>query len=173
MSVVYFISDGEYIKIGQSSNLLSRLSSLQCANPRELTVLHTIECDDSAYISKLETKLHKHFKEYRVAGEWFSLDWQTAYSEIVAIHSGLKDEIEKRNQDMSEIWLERQRETQKKALQMRFDELVDDDLRLNYPPMKKFPRRNGPRFGAGSSGFGARFANGNTEKKRFTFDIKD
>lgn len=73
MSVVYFISDGEYIKIGQTTNLKKRLGGLQCANARRLTVLHTIESEDVDYIANLEYNLHNIFSEYRVVGEWFNL----------------------------------------------------------------------------------------------------
>lgn len=44
---VYFISDGEYVKIGKSTKPNTRLSNLQVGNPRKLSILYCLEVDDS------------------------------------------------------------------------------------------------------------------------------
>lgn len=66
-SEVYFIQDGEYIKIGFSSTgAIDRLLVLQGANPRPLTLVATMPGTKA-----LETELHARFHSLRVRGEWF------------------------------------------------------------------------------------------------------
>ena len=65
---VYFISDGEFVKIGVSKNYQMRLVSLQTANPRKLKLLGVLEGD-----SYEERNLHNQFDQFRVGGEWFEL----------------------------------------------------------------------------------------------------
>lgn len=136
MGLVYFISDGEYIKIGQTTSLQSRLANLQCANARQLTVLHTIDCADAGFTSTLESRLHSHFHKYRVMGEWFNLTWDVARLEVEALQISLADEIEKYHaeREVSRAWWKQ------RMLQSRFDSLVEQDIEENYPPMKKFAR---------------------------------
>ena len=67
---VYIITDGEYVKIGQATNIEKRLASLQCGNPRKLSILQTIQTDD---MNLTEHSLHWWFKDYRIQGEWFDL----------------------------------------------------------------------------------------------------
>lgn len=75
MYCVYLIQDSSGpIKIGYSGNLTSRLSATMNGNPRPLIVLQKIECDDKVEAKELETKIHYHFKDKRIRGEWFNLD---------------------------------------------------------------------------------------------------
>lgn len=68
--VIYFITDGEYVKIGQSINPKNRLLSLRTANPRKLTLL-TILKDIP------EPKTRSLFKDKHIHGEWFKFDTET------------------------------------------------------------------------------------------------
>jgi hypothetical protein len=72
VGVVYFVKNHEGLtKIGRTSNLKSRLSSLkQDPRGKELTLIHAIESKD---IKVLEKTLHKVFADKRVSGEWFEL----------------------------------------------------------------------------------------------------
>ena len=64
---IYFISDGEYVKIGYTSgNPKERLASLQTSNARQLKIIQTIPGD----IYKEQT-LHQRFHHLRACGEWF------------------------------------------------------------------------------------------------------
>lgn len=64
---VYFISDGEYVKIGYTnSDPKDRLAGLQTGNARHLQIIHTIPGN----ISK-EQALHQRFQHLKVRGEWF------------------------------------------------------------------------------------------------------
>lgn len=63
---VYFISDGEYIKIGSSERVGRRFKSLQSGNPKKLELLGAV----SAKLFS-EYGLHRRFADIRVHGEWF------------------------------------------------------------------------------------------------------
>lgn len=64
---VYFISDGEHIKIGYTEqSVSSRLATLQTGNPKRLVVL----CEISGG-REFELQLHQKFKALHVRGEWF------------------------------------------------------------------------------------------------------
>ena len=67
--MIYFVKCGEYVKIGRTVDMAHRLSGLQTGNPYELEVLKVI--DEGKYT---ESGLHERFKEYRVRGEWFTLN---------------------------------------------------------------------------------------------------
>lgn len=65
---IYFISDGEMVKIGRAINVVSRLSSMQTSSTKPLTVLATFLAHNS-----IEKRIHLKFKNMRVRGEWFRL----------------------------------------------------------------------------------------------------
>jgi DNA-binding XRE family transcriptional regulator len=64
--MVYFIRQGEFIKIGFTESPLKRLSQLQTANPTNLEVLLIIDGERD-----LEAKYHELFKDHAHRGEWF------------------------------------------------------------------------------------------------------
>lgn len=68
-SGVYFIFDGEFIKIGVSEKIISRLSELQTGNARRLVLLGYLEGG-----VELEQRLHLRFNHLRRNGEWFQDD---------------------------------------------------------------------------------------------------
>lgn len=63
---VYFISDGEFIKIGFANNWVVRRRDLQIANARKLIALLVFEGG-----FRMEAHLHSLFSAHRVLGEWF------------------------------------------------------------------------------------------------------
>jgi len=65
---IYFVQQGDDgpIKIGKAKGLAARVASLQCANPTPLRLLAHFSAAGA-----VETALHKHFRRYRVRGEWF------------------------------------------------------------------------------------------------------
>lgn len=68
--MVYFITDGNYIKIGYTkNNVKKRLKQLQTSSPNKLFILGYIEGDKDT-----EKKIHKMFYNsiIRINGEWFS-----------------------------------------------------------------------------------------------------
>lgn len=63
----YFVSAGHgMVKIGRSTDVESRLRSLQTANPDRLELLGTIDGDH-------EADLHRRFRDRHAGGEWFRL----------------------------------------------------------------------------------------------------
>ena len=70
---VYFISDGNYIKIGVATDLLRRLASLQTGNPNKLEVKCIIEFESKREASYQESRIHRYFKSKHHFGEWFDL----------------------------------------------------------------------------------------------------
>jgi hypothetical protein len=63
---VYFITDGELVKIGYSEQLPRRLAGLQTANPRQLRLVKAIPgtVEDEAL-------LHDRHQPHHVRGEWY------------------------------------------------------------------------------------------------------
>lgn len=70
---VYFITDGQFIKIGKAKDADARLNELQTGNPRKLKILYLIPClsDRCAYI--VESFIQKTYQDYAMNGEWFDV----------------------------------------------------------------------------------------------------
>lgn len=67
---VYYITDGEFVKIGVTKDLETRLNTLQTGNARELKVLAVIY-PKAPYIE--EAALHYIYKDKRIRGEWYDI----------------------------------------------------------------------------------------------------
>ena len=65
---VYFISDGEYVKVGFSSAVEMRIVDMQVGNPRELKCLGVLAGPRS-----LESQIHDDLRHLHVRGEWYHL----------------------------------------------------------------------------------------------------
>ncbi len=72
-SFVYAISNGQSIKIGKANNPQQRLKELQTGSSVPLVLIKVIKCWDSAEALRLESALHRHFKNYRQHLEWYSI----------------------------------------------------------------------------------------------------
>lgn len=66
VSLVYFIRDGDKVKIGHSVKPTARMSQLRTHSELELLAV----CHGGP---DRERALHKRFKKYRIKGEWFTL----------------------------------------------------------------------------------------------------
>lgn len=119
---VYFISDGEYTKIGIANNVGQRLYSLQTANARKLSLVHSIELPDASYAQFLEQRLHKHFVDKRAIGEWFKLNWLEAKPDVDYLYFSTQVRI---------------LNTKNNLIQVRFNSLVAEDLEQNFPPISR------------------------------------
>ena len=64
--MVYFIKQGDYVKIGYTFRFKTRLFQLQVASPIKLEVLGIIEGDKNQ-----EQLIHEKFKHISSNGEWF------------------------------------------------------------------------------------------------------
>lgn len=66
---IYFIRDGDNVKIGYTSRKpQERLKQLQTGNPTKLKLIGSMRGTQ-----KKEAELHRMFKNYHVRGEWFVL----------------------------------------------------------------------------------------------------
>lgn len=68
--LVYFISDGEFCKIGVTMNIKERIKSLQTGSSRKLKLLTTFKGENSY---ELEKFLHHLFYNKHVTGEWYDI----------------------------------------------------------------------------------------------------
>jgi hypothetical protein len=66
---VYFITDGEQIKIGWSRFVEKRLRELQGLRKKPLKLIAMFPGDIAD-----ETALHRYFRHLRIKGEWFKRD---------------------------------------------------------------------------------------------------
>lgn len=65
--MIYFIQDEVFIKIGFTTDINSRFSSIKGHNPRDLVLLGTVEGGMAE-----EAILHRRFKKFRHRYEWFN-----------------------------------------------------------------------------------------------------
>lgn len=70
---VYFITDGEYIKIGIASSLPNRVRQLQTGNARRLKALYIIPQKNQKDSLNIEKAMHEYFYNKRMSGEWFDI----------------------------------------------------------------------------------------------------
>ena len=71
---IYFVTDGEYVKIGKAMNPCARIMDLQIANARELTILALIPfCAYDSDITTVEKAFHRYFSDKHIRGEWFNV----------------------------------------------------------------------------------------------------
>lgn len=83
LPALYFIGQHEAVKIGYSSNVLSRISNLQVGSMTELMIYGIVY---SPYAYQIETAVHNLLYQRRVHGEWFCLN----HSEIREIISEIR-----------------------------------------------------------------------------------
>jgi hypothetical protein len=90
VSSIYFISDGDSIKIGRSKDVTARMKDLSCGSARPLSLIASVNGH-----SKHESKVHAELADYRLNGEWFA-DCQEVRSAISRyVESGISvDSIE-------------------------------------------------------------------------------
>lgn len=100
---VYFISDGEYIKIGSASSLPNRMKQLQTGNARKLKALYVIPCKNQAESLKIEKVLHKRLEEDNVLGEWFRINDDKIRSVVFDLDYKLRYPTSKFNFDVDGI----------------------------------------------------------------------
>lgn len=70
---VYFITDGEFVKIGIAEDVQKRLAGIQTGNPRKVSVLFSIPVKSVKAARVLERQLHNAYSEFAKCGEWFDI----------------------------------------------------------------------------------------------------
>ena len=67
---IYFISDGQYCKIGYTLDIDSRIKELQTGTANNLKLLYSFKTFD---YSNIENQLHNLFKNKHINGEWYDI----------------------------------------------------------------------------------------------------
>lgn len=87
--LIYFISNGNFVKIGYTASVKARIKKMLTDTPFDLVALH-VEAGTRAD----EKRLHKMFKHLRVKREWFKMsDDISLYIESRKAVLEIKDDI--------------------------------------------------------------------------------
>ena len=86
--MVYFITDGEYFKIGSSKNPEKRLLELQTANARPLKLFATVE--GGVFVERIYQNV---LSDVKVINEWFDVSEEEVSNIISAISADMSDWI--------------------------------------------------------------------------------
>ena len=70
---VYFVTDGEKVKIGISEDVEKRLSGLQVSNHKALSLIAAHRFPNRDCARKKEIQLHEQYKDFSCGGEWFDI----------------------------------------------------------------------------------------------------
>lgn len=87
-SNVYFISDGEFVKIGKSDDVECRLKQLQTCNAKQLFIIGYLPCKNPASAMNKEDFLHNTLEKHKSHGEWYKISHKKAVDLIVK-HKGI------------------------------------------------------------------------------------
>jgi Meiotically up-regulated gene 113 len=79
--MIYFLKNGDAVKIGYTENYSQRLQQLQTGSPHQLEFLGTMEGSIED-----ETALHARFNGIRIRGEWFRLN--RALMRFIVLNTG-------------------------------------------------------------------------------------
>jgi hypothetical protein len=73
MSLIYFITDidEQYVKIGQTTNIETRMRSLSGGSPLQLKLEYVIKVPNTDTTHYWEDALHQQFARHWSHGEWF------------------------------------------------------------------------------------------------------
>lgn len=67
--MIYFLKNGDAVKIGYTADVEQRNAQLQTASPHQLELLGTMNGS-----IEVETAIHARFNHLRIRGEWFRLN---------------------------------------------------------------------------------------------------
>ena len=70
---VYFLFDGEFVKIGIADEIIKRISEIQTSNARKISLLAYKAFETRAWALYAEKELHSFFDLFRLNGEWFDI----------------------------------------------------------------------------------------------------
>lgn len=127
MKYVYMLKAGEqHYKVGISSNVMSRLKSIQTGNPNKVLVVTTNLVKDA---ESLEKALHKWLGEYKADGgsEWFVLTDNQALGLAARLNSAT-------SVDLSDFITLQDLRNEQRKLNRKLDDIVDRlDLPIHEP----------------------------------------
>lgn len=111
---VYFVTAGEFTKIGQTAKLDPRLAKMQSDNPLTVSLHHKYECEQAR---ECERQLKQLFEPIHEHGEWFRL----TNTHLTLAKSILKL---KRNEEPSEVSPEIELERQAKKRKLAYNQFT-------------------------------------------------
>lgn len=82
---VYIIASGEHLKIGVARNPAERMKRLKTGMPNGATLIASREFRSAKSAYNIESRLHRHFHRYRLAGEWFAAPPATVKAKLRTI----------------------------------------------------------------------------------------
>jgi integrase len=85
---VYIVSSAGYYKIGIAENVASRIGGIQTGTPHKVELRATRVFATRAAARACEQHAHKLLADFRLSGEWFACDLETA---IAAIENDVSD----------------------------------------------------------------------------------
>lgn len=77
---IYFITSGEFTKVGMTTDLQKRLLSFQAGNPHEMTLSH-YRSVPSSLANQVERLIHQKLGAHSVGREWFRIEARVALSD--------------------------------------------------------------------------------------------
>ena len=80
--MLYFIQSGSRIKIGRAQNPFTRFRTIHTASPDECRLLLAMHVHDERGAEEL---MHAALKQYRTNGEWFEINFKTAFWTMVGL----------------------------------------------------------------------------------------
>lgn len=84
MKCVYVVENQHgHVKIGVSQDVQGRISTLSNQGGFKVNNMYATEHCSNAY--QLENRLHKQFKEKKINGEWFSIEFNLAVNAVKTI----------------------------------------------------------------------------------------
>ena len=124
---------GSYVKIGivrEGKTPEQRVRELQTGNPRRV---HTIKTYLSPMVENLETRLHHHFAEYWVRGEWFDMDDNFVDNEL---HETIQEYITEQEENIDNHKQRVDLNSTASNGQIRDPEDIEVDLHTEYIAVK-------------------------------------
>lgn len=72
---IYAMQAGDLVKIGYARDPAARRAEIQTGNGNEVKIVRTFQCSHNVQtVKNIERRIHKHFKQWRVRGEWFKAE---------------------------------------------------------------------------------------------------
>jgi hypothetical protein len=81
---VYIIKSDDCVKIGISTDVAKRIRSIRTQSGRNIDRVFVSESCSNYY--SVEAKLHRHFKDKRLHGEWFKVDFESVVHELKSLN---------------------------------------------------------------------------------------
>lgn len=94
-SFVYWISDGEYTKIGKANSISKRIKQLQTGQARELYIERAFGCKSEQDSIKLESYFHKELKRFQIRNEWFAIPKINLYEDLIESNEYINEMAQK------------------------------------------------------------------------------